>query len=414
MKTLILSRQKPEQAPFREWLGDATIQESILFTSKERAASFSGFKSITAFDNYEESGMVEWAALEAAKTHNFERIIATSEMDILRAGRLRTLLGLPGQSGDSALAFRDKVEMKRLVSQPGKSFKVPRFMRIDEPIDLICFVQAHGFPVIVKPIDGCGSLGTRVLRREEDLKNLLGETLPRGLEVEQFIEGDQYHIDGLVLGQEIALMWPSKYVGNCLSFSQGGLTASTMLHPNHQLQKRLRDIAREVLQCLPTPTNTTFHLELFHTRSDEIYFCEIASRTGGGLINPSFEKAFGVNLNQIFVQSQAGLCPDLTSIKDLATRPRQLLGWGLVPPGLGVLRCDTTAKPTDPWVVSFNWTMQDGMRGHGARVSVDSVAHFLIEVAGDGTDLQRIQTMKNWTIKRAQWSIMAQSEKSHS
>lgn len=86
------------------------------------------------FENYENNGNVDLQAIELHKKYNFTHITYLAEQDIIRAARLRyhtnhnkgrkrkntkivltfsrEYLGLPGQSMDSALCFRDKVIMK--------------------------------------------------------------------------------------------------------------------------------------------------------------------------------------------------------------------------------------------------------------------------------------------------------------
>lgn len=65
----------------------------------------------------------------AAHTYQFETIIASSEYDVLRAGKLRTMLGIKGQSYESGLLFRNKVLMKERLQSAG--VRVPNFKKIE-------------------------------------------------------------------------------------------------------------------------------------------------------------------------------------------------------------------------------------------------------------------------------------------
>ena len=405
MGILILNRQHAAQAPFGDWLGDELVSRARLFTAVEQAPGFSGFAGITTFTDYETNALIELEVLRLAREWQLDRIVATSEIDILRAGYLRTILGLPGQSGESALAFRDKIEMKRriLSNAPHGSVKVPHFTKIRQPLDVIEFIHRNGYPAIVKPVDGSGSQGTIIICSESDLVRLLALPMPRGMEIEAFIDGAQYHVDGLVVNGEMVLCWPSKYLGNCLSFTTGGITASTMLTANHPLNARLVAAAHEVLAALPLPPSTTFHLELFHTPGDELYFCEVASRTGGGLINSTLEMAFGINLTKTFVQAQAGIKLAVDDLKRRGRTPQKLLAWGLVPPGKGIFAGPTGTLAPFPWLAKHTWTMQEGTRSDGAQLSVDHMATFIVDAEDLATSEARLTQAWQWTVKEARW-----------
>jgi hypothetical protein len=405
MGILVLSRQHPAMAPFDVWLGDA-VKDARLLTATERRDAFArqGFAEIVSFDNYEECSLVEFEALQLAARWRIDHVVATSETDILRAGRIRTHLGLPGQSGDSALAFRNKLDMKRRLAGRARRVRIPEFHAVEEGYDVLAFVERHGYPVIVKPIDGFASIGTTVIRDAGDLRGFLARRFTHGLEIERFIDGAQYHIDGLVLGGELVLCWPSRYLGDCLSFTRGGFTASQMLAADNPIVPRLSAAAAEILEILPTPASTAFHLELFETADGALHFCEIASRTGGGMINASMEHAFGINLTEIFVRSQAGQTIDVAAIRERARTPRRLLGWGLVAPQAGVFEGYRQESPELPFVVSHEWMMAKGTRSQGAVGSTDRVAGFIVAADPDQSCDDRLRTAWQWTCDNAIWA----------
>jgi hypothetical protein len=404
MGILVLSRQHPRQAPFDLWLGDA-IQHARLFTAAERVDGYArqGFGEIVGFDDYEHTALVELAALRLADTWRIDRVVATSETDILRAGRLRSHLGLPGQGGVSARAFRDKLDMKSRLAGRARLVQIPAFRAVEEGYDVIDFVARHGYPAIVKPVDGFGSVDVTVLRDDDDLTRLLSRRLARGLEIERFIDGIQYHIDGLVIDGEIVLCWPSRHMGNCLSFTRGGITASYMLAADNPRRSPLCAAAAEILAILPTPASTTFHLELFETPDGALHFCEIASRTGGNLINATFERAFGINLVEVFVRAQAGQAIDVAALRALAA-PRQLLGNGLVPPRTGVFEGFRREAPDLPFVVSHEWTMAKGTRSSGPTASGDRVAGFIVVADPEHSAEDHLRAAWKWTTDNAIWA----------
>ena len=91
---------------------------------------------------------------------------------------------------------------------------------------------------------------------------------------------------------------------DCLSFKEGGYTASFMMEPDHQWRRSLQRYAERVLKALPGPQTFSFHLEVFVNVKGEMTFLEIACRTGGARVNSVIGQTFGFNLNRAFVRAQ--------------------------------------------------------------------------------------------------------------
>lgn len=413
MTTLIMTRQSARLAPFGEWLGPQ-IEQAHLFVEATRAREYSGFRAVHPFEDYETSALVELDALRLGREQRVDRIVATSETDILRAARLRTCLSIPGQRWDSALAFRNKLVMKRQLDGRARQVRVPAYREVIEAFDIIQFIEEQGYPAIVKPIDGFNTIGATVLRNDGDLRALLGGGIGRGLEIERLIEGDMFHVDGFVADGELLLCWPSRYVRDLGVARYGGAldraraphtwtNAGYMLPPGSPLTMRLRDAAEEILRLMPTPPSTSFHLELFLTSNDEIFFCEIASRTAGAFIAPMLEQAFGINLTALFVQAQAGILLDRAALRRGGRAPRRLLGWGIAPPERGVFAGSLNSAPSQPWMVRHEWSLAKGTRSTGAHLAGDRVAAFLVEIDQERDAPDRLATAWRWSLENAIW-----------
>lgn len=219
-----------------------------MLTTPKRAQECTNYRIIEAFDHYEINGSIEVRALELFEMFKFHTIIATSEYDLIRAGRLRDRLGLKGQSLVSTLAFRDKIVIKQQVQRAGLA--VPGFQKIGSPLDLYDFIRNHGYPVVVKPADGMGSTNTAVLRNENEFMDYLTAGWVPDLEVEKFIAGEEmYHIDGLVLNGEIVHCWPSRYINGCLAFQEGTCNGSYLLGTDNPSTSRLIQFVTHVLDA---------------------------------------------------------------------------------------------------------------------------------------------------------------------
>jgi hypothetical protein len=405
MSILILNKRSLHGYPYHAWLRDDP-RPKVLLTARqiheeyrEDLAEFAPFYAhIEQFDAYNVNGDIELRALELHERFGFEQVLANFEFDLSRAARLREQLGLPGQTLPSATAFRDKVLMKDLCRARGLA--VGDYRRVRTATDILEFVAAHGYPVVVKPANGGASLDTHVLRGDEELRALLGGGLvPRfdfvpNLIVERFVEGEMYHVDGLVVAGEIALVWPSRYINNTLSFKDDVALGSLTLDPGTPLTERLRAFTRAVLAALPTPPTTTFHAEVFHTPQDELVLCEVASRTGGAKVAAALELAFGVDINEAWYRVLCGL-----PAKRPAAQPERAVGWHLIFPRPGELRAAPAACLL-PGVVAYALLAQPGQRLAAAYHSTDTLASFVVEGADAAEVRARIASAERWFFDR--------------
>lgn len=122
--------------PYDKWSAEAGVRPSLLVSAR-RYPQYRHIPGARSFTAYATGGEVERAALAGAP----EVVVARSEADVLRAARLREVLGVPGQDFASALAFRDKVLMKSLLRERGVS--VPEFAPVRIPLDLFAFLREH-------------------------------------------------------------------------------------------------------------------------------------------------------------------------------------------------------------------------------------------------------------------------------
>ncbi|MED4292227.1 ATP-grasp domain-containing protein [Priestia megaterium] len=398
MSILIINKTAYSKSPYDRWLKE-TDEDLIMLTSSKRKEECSNYKEAYFFENYEKNCGIEIQALELYNKHKFQKIIALSEYDLLRAARLREALNVKGQSLKSAIAFRDKIIMKEYLK--AKDINVPTFSRIESAIDIYNFIKKNSYPVVIKPIDGMGSIGATVLHNDKELMNYLTNGLKPNMEIETFVEGDMYHIDGLILNEKVVHCWPSKYVNGCLAFHQEDILGSYQLDPSNPLTKKLISFTKDVLEALPTPENTSFHAEVFHTPNDELVFCEIASRTGGGLVRQAIQQGFGFDINQLVVEAQCDL--EVNFPRHLVGKgPSSPSGWLLIPPKKGRLKKIPTAPSID-WVKKKEISAKLNQEFDGSTSSVDAIAGFCIVGTSEKQLNSRIQDLAVWFNKSTVW-----------
>ncbi|WP_328665442.1 ATP-grasp domain-containing protein [Streptomyces sp. NBC_00328] len=382
MRYLVLNRTPLTGRRFPDWLG--ADHEVVLLTDaaavssdpQVRSAQLAGYAHVDIVDDFHFNPLVENQALTLHQKWKFDRVVALSEFDIMRAARLRQLFGVPGQDVASATAFRDKLTMKRILERAG--VPLAPYAPVANLADLLGFIDRQGYPVVVKPRWGGGSIDVHVLNDQQDVEDLLTTHRDLGTDdgaqllAEKYIEHELIHVDGIVVAGETLLMWPSTHGSTtCMDFKHGKVLQSSLLDPADPLLAPVRNLTRQALAALPTPDTSMFHAEVFLDADRQLVFNEIASRMGGGLIEGVLQLGFGITLPEVYVGALSGNKPP-----QIPAEPVQIAGWSLFPPTAGTV----TEIPADcpvPGVTRYRRHVEPGTALTAARTSVDKIGSVL-------------------------------------
>ncbi|GGU65448.1 ATP-grasp domain-containing protein [Streptomyces lavendofoliae] len=390
---LVFAKTPYSKTPYDQWLAGTGI-EPVILTTTEFAPGYAHLPLVHAFDDYDTNQLVEKTALRLAREHVVEAVFARAEADVVRAAQLRQLLGLPGQHTASALAFRDKVVMKDHLA--GGAVEVPEYRLLDSAYTAVEFVAEHGYPVVIKPVSESGSLGARVIRDEGDLDAYLARPWRGTSQIETFVEGRMYHVDGLVVDGEVVFVHPFQYVNDCLSFRDDDWVGCLPLSPRDASYDRLVKAVGSVLDELPTPPHTAFHAELWITPDDRIVFCEIASRTGGGMISAMVRHAFGIDLDKEWLYAECGLP---STLGEPGYRPAGCLN---IPPSTGVLEHLPTGGEPD-CVREVSYTGRIGQEFHGGVKSGLYLAGYVVDGDTEDEVAANMQAVAAWYAAEVRW-----------
>ena len=359
---LVLNRLPQTMAPYAEWFKGQDIEWTLLGW-QDIADSYEDHSNATFYKNYANDKIIK-DVYDLCKKHKPSAIVTTSEFDVVRMAQMREAFGIPGQSVKNATLFRDKIEMKKKVMQAG--LKVPEFIRAQNVLDVLQFIEQHGYPIIIKPVNGAGTVNVNLIRDETQLNEFLDKNQIENLDVETYIDGKLYHVDGLIYDGEVKFIWPHAYNSeSTLGFASGNHMGSYMLDKDRPITQRLITFTKAVLKALEAPALATFHCEVFHSTDDELVLCEIACRLGGGRIVPVLDAAFGVNLYEYWIKAQVGIPLDIKA----QTEPQKMAGHLLYLPKGGIYRGPTTFEQLD-WVDELLINVKPGKR-YGANSSVD-------------------------------------------
>jgi biotin carboxylase len=110
-------------------------------------------------------------------------------------------LNLPGIPLESARLAADKLAMKQAFQRAG--VPIPWFQAVASTDELRAVVNARGFPIVLKPVDGRGARGVLRLTEQTDLAwafaHAKSQSRSGGVMVEEYLAGPQISTEGLLV-----------------------------------------------------------------------------------------------------------------------------------------------------------------------------------------------------------------------
>jgi len=238
----------------------------------------------------------------------FDTVCTITEYPMVAAALLAQHCKAAGMPVATAIALRDKFVQKRLIRDAGLPVADARVVNfLSELVD-----DQTAYPVVVKPINGAASRDTHLVPHREALEQLAADEdrPPRGpWLVEEFIRGEELHIDGVVRYGTIQMFAVSRYIQNLIDIKSGGLVGSVVIAPDESpdLYRRSEDLLSAALQALGH-TDGIFHTEVFVT-DNGLVFSECGGRLGGGMIRETVLRHSGVHLSDEWARAALALPP---------------------------------------------------------------------------------------------------------
>ncbi len=271
------------------------------------------------------------AALEG--THwTFDRIISLSEYELLEAAKLRDRLGVPGMSYEETCLVRDKMAMKKVVSDAG--IAAPRFVGAPQAVRDGADALPWRGKTVLKPTRGAASEDVLIFDTSAACVDALvrhatgAASLDREdrnlevFEVEEFVEGPIVHIDGLVGDGQVLAAIGSRYINNCQQFAKNRPLGSAQF----ELSDDVRAWVNRTIEAVRIRAGA-FHLEAIESERG-LVFLEIANRTGGAGVMDATSLTWGANFQALELQ----LLVDGRLEHDFAQDNRPLYhGWYVFP-----------------------------------------------------------------------------------
>lgn len=212
-----------------------------------------------------------------------DRLETVIEAHVLPAARVRERCNIPGISTHTAYFCRDKVAMKELLRRAGvptaASAGVASFN------EARAFVEAVGFPVILKPRDAAGAAGTwRIDNFDELARAVRASGVADGAHaaMEEFITGHEGFYDTLTVNGRVTHDFISHYYPNVLEAMRTRWISPQIVATNRMSEPaygEVKEMGRRVSEALGIDTAAT-HMEWFFGPKG-LRFSEIGCRPPG-------------------------------------------------------------------------------------------------------------------------------------
>ncbi|OHU86156.1 MULTISPECIES: ATP-grasp domain-containing protein [Pseudoalteromonas] len=242
---------------------------------------------------------------ELAKDFQIKSVLPAYEEDVGLALQAMEHLGVR----ENMQALSEFVRNKNVMQAKAKEIGVPIAQSyIPSTLSVEEFNQSGlHFPVIVKPYDGMGSRSTYKVHNETELQDLaLSNEILKQYRVEEFIEGEQFHVDSVIQNGEVIFKSVSEYSTTPLKSLQDPTTlfASQIIFdesvPHIKEMIRLNEIIIREFGFV----NGVAHVEFFLTPDKRVYFGEIGARLPGVYVSNLIKEGYQIKMAEEWVRAE--------------------------------------------------------------------------------------------------------------
>ena len=304
------------------------------------------------------------------EAYPFQAAVSLFELGLLPAARINEALALGGESVATVELLLDKWRMRQRLAAKGISPVASAIGRSAQ--DVREFVQAHGLPIIVKPVRESGSLGVFRIRDQADVdavasrfrslddghwaaKDLFRADSFDDFLMEEFLDGPEISVETLSFdGRHVVVAVTDKETGGL-----GGFVEIGHSQPSGCSTETLREVTRLVTDFLDAVglRNGPGHTEVKLTsRGPRIV--ESHNRVGGDGISELTDVAYGVDMERYALGARFGV------VEPLITSPEPRGGAALrfltPEPGRVVDVAGVDAVRADPAFVDLRLNVEPG------------------------------------------------------
>jgi hypothetical protein len=345
--------------------------------TQELLERVAGFHVVGSFDDMVAMSHLAVRLMEGPRV---DKVLSLAEYGQLGAAYLARMLGLESPSIPLSAMVRDKRAMKRVAREAG--LPCARITLVEQG-SAGQAMDAVGYPAVLKPASGMGTVDTWMITNQADLEGCLAKTGGQVMIAEEYITGNEYHVDAVWRAGQAVALGVGRYPVPRLQISTPGRQNGSALlsRSGHRAEyAALEALSIEVNRAFGIDTGIT-HAEFFHTPDGRWLFSEIATRPGGGAI-PEMFRHTGMELRELWMRVETD--PDFTP--QLQDAPAPFVGWvNIAPPRTGLV----VDGPTEEQCRAFNY-VTGVIPGHraGDRIAVlhPSIWSWMVQYAAQTWD----------------------------
>ena len=239
-------------------------------------------------------------------------VVAADDQGVMVAAHANSILGLAGNTAESAATTRDKLLMRERLA--GGEVDQPRYAALrpeDSPEET---AAAIGFPLVMKPLDRSASQGVIRVDRPEDvggtaerIRGIVGEDAT--LLLESFVPGAEIAIEGLISNGDLTVL----AIFDKPDTPAGPYFPETLFVTPSRLPDDALAEAERVSQAAVNALGLTagpVHIEL-RMEGPRARVLEVAARSIGGLCSRSLNFGLtGTTLESLILRNAIGLRRD--------------------------------------------------------------------------------------------------------
>lgn len=319
-------------------------------------------------------------------------VTTSSEYAVVAAASAARSLGLPGPDPDAVARCRDKGAQRATLGAAG--LPVPAHAVVTSADEAVEAAGRFGGPVVVKPLQGSGSVGVRLCRGPDEVRAAVADLdheRARGLLVETYLDGPEYSVETI---DDHVVGVTRKHLGAEPHFVETGHDFPAPLPSG--VQEELAAAALRAVGALGVDWGAA-HTELRLT-ADGPVVVEVNPRLAGGMIPRLVREARGVDLVECVVSRAVGRALDLEPKRRRAASIRFF-----VPTAGGVLvgRRGVDAASAAPGVVDVRFSRHIGDAVSAATSFADRMGH----VIASGADVAESAARAEAALGHVQWQV---------
>lgn len=244
-------------------------------------------KGLIHLDLVTTEGGLDTAADFLRDRFRIHAVVPTTEPTVWTAGKLGQLLNCEWSPLDVLAAFRDKPKLKARIGAVAPDLRLNACRRVTTLDDVLDAVHSDGFPagrLVLKPADGYGGIGVAYIDRSTSVNVLaahMDRFSPRDFALEEFVEGDEYAVNGQVDAAGNVDVLAVFHEHRERPWGAGNLaeTETRLVHTHDHRFRELADYAMRVLAATGL-RRSPFHLEAILSERGPV-LVEVGARLAG-------------------------------------------------------------------------------------------------------------------------------------